>query len=97
MSDIADWCNDVMQEANPSWFPYHVTRSYSGSTRRQPCCRYCKSSAVHWKETANGWRLANPGGGLHSCNEYYAVRNQQANHSTKPEVLDPPAGFNKRR
>ena len=56
MGDIADWTNDCMQEAYPSWVPVGRPRQ-PRRERNVTVCKTCGSADVHWRETDAGWRL----------------------------------------
>jgi len=33
-------------------------------------CKYCDERDLHWRQLAEGWRLFNDLGEMHSCKEY---------------------------
>ena len=63
MGEMADWCNDQMQDAHPEWCPV-------GRDKPPPRCKYCGKSPLSWKELDSGWRLHNVDGSIHTCEEY---------------------------
>lgn len=37
-------------------------------------CRYCKAYPLRWQQIEDGWRLVDPKGEAHVCDEYHAAR-----------------------
>jgi hypothetical protein len=33
-------------------------------------CRYCGKRGLEWRDTGGGWRLADPCGTIHTCEQY---------------------------
>ncbi len=54
-------------EPLPPWFQKRLeeARKYRAEGKT---CRYCNRKGLLWKNTDNGWRLAEPSGAIHSCN-----------------------------
>ena len=58
MGDIADWINDTMQEAHPSWMPVgdpYRLAGYSRSTLLR--CAHCGARQLYWRMVDGNWRL----------------------------------------
>lgn len=64
MGEMADFYVDQHMDAFPDDF-----WANSGGTR--PVCRYCGRRGLKWKETDQGWRLADANTEeIHICKEY---------------------------
>lgn len=44
------------------------------ASRHTKHCRYCGSQGLHWRNTPNGWRLANSSNVLHECAQHPSMR-----------------------
>jgi len=64
MGEMADWCNDQMQEAYPEWCPVGISREFI------PKCKYCGKLPLGWEKLSSGWRLHEVTGEVHTCEEY---------------------------
>lgn len=40
---------------------------------RDKQCRYCKKMGLHWRNTLEGWRLAESSGFIHECKQYWDI------------------------
>lgn len=67
MGDIADWCNDQMQEAYPDWNP--LGRRYTSRGRTDSItCAHCGARGLRWSHTGVRWRLLGADNKFHVCN-----------------------------
>lgn len=39
-------------------------------------CKFCDERNLHWRQLAEGWRLFNDLGEMHSCKKYRSLRGQ---------------------
>lgn len=63
MGEMADWCNDQMQDAFPEWSPWGIKKP-----KRTPVtCNRCGKKNLHWKNTENGWKTFTKKNELHVC------------------------------
>jgi hypothetical protein len=66
VGDIADWCNDQMQEAYPDWCPTgcYVSRGRTDNI----VCEHCGATGLEWHDTGVRWRLLGADSKFHVCN-----------------------------
>ena len=66
MGDIADSIIDSMWDDEYEW------QHFQDHDHRE--CDYCGAKRLRWVMTANGWRMQNKAGQVHSCEQYRAAK-----------------------